>query len=164
MNLQLLSISLKEAPLVQKYAGNKKIADTTASIPNPYPDGAAEAFIRDALQKREILMAYVFAIYRDDEFVGVCSLFNIDWKSETAEIGYWIGVPFWGNGLATGGVTLLIEEARLLGLKKLVGKALQRNPSSRRVMEKNGFRLSHESVGCGRHTNDAIWEMERNIV
>ena len=61
-------------------------------------------------------------------------------RSEAPEIGYWLGVPFWGQGYATEAVRAVIDHAfGDLGYDVLVGGARVSNPASRRVLEKCGF-------------------------
>ena len=56
------------------------------------------------------------------------------------EIGYWLGVPFWGNGYATEAARALIDHAfGDLGHEVLHAGARVSNPASRRVLEKCGF-------------------------
>jgi RimJ/RimL family protein N-acetyltransferase len=60
--------------------------------------------------------------------------------SMVAEIGYWIGVPFWGCGYATEASQGLIDHAfGSLGYEVLTASARVSNPASRRVLEKCGF-------------------------
>ncbi|OGQ21978.1 MAG: hypothetical protein A3I05_00020 [Deltaproteobacteria bacterium RIFCSPLOWO2_02_FULL_44_10] len=156
----LYDISLYHVPFVQKYAADKLIADTTSSIPHPYPEGAAKLFIQDALRKQKTKENFVYAVYASAHFVGIISLFHCDWKKREAEIGYWIGVPFWGKGYATEALSQLIMKAKGVGLKILIGKCLVRNFASRRVMEKNGFVCVKKSVGCGQHVHEKKWEFK----
>lgn len=158
---RLEEITLAHAPFVQQYAANRLIADTTASIPHPYPAGAAQQFITHAITERTNRAAFVYAICTQQEFVGVASLFRFDWPQFTAEVGYWIAVPFWGRGYATQAVVQLLTKAAALHLRTVIGKCLVRNPASRRVLEKNGFTLTGESVGCGQHRDDPVWVLER---
>src|SRR5712671_2954018 len=59
---------------------------------------------------------------------------------EGAELGYWIGVPFWGCGYATEAARCLIDHAfGDLGYEVLSASARVSNPASRRVLEKCGF-------------------------
>ena len=61
-----------------------------------------------------------------------------------AEIGYWIGVPYWGQGLAGEAVRMLLERAFLQLERQAVWCAwYDGNEQSRRVQEKCGFRYDH---------------------
>ena len=61
------------------------------------------------------------------------------------EIGYWIGKPYWGQGLSTEAAKAIIKEAReTLGIKALMAGAFADNPSSLRVLEKLGFKRTGE--------------------
>jgi RimJ/RimL family protein N-acetyltransferase len=69
--------------------------------------------------------------------VGACSLDGCD---GIPELGYWIGVPFWGCGYATEAArSLIVRGFRELGYKSIAASARVSNPVSRRVLEKCGF-------------------------
>ena len=58
-----------------------------------------------------------------------------------AELGYWIGVPFWGQGHATEAVAAVLAFGfGPLGLHRIHATVFPRNPASARVLEKSGFR------------------------
>lgn len=57
------------------------------------------------------------------------------------EIGYWIGKPYWGQGLSTEAARAIIKEAReTLGVEALLAGAFADNPASLRVLQKLGFK------------------------
>ena len=60
-------------------------------------------------------------------------------EAAVADIGYWIGAPYWGNGYATEAGNAIIERARELGVSTIVLKYFDGNSASRRVSEKLGF-------------------------
>lgn len=65
-------------------------------------------------------------------------------KDDEAEVGYWIGVPYWGQGLIPEATKEIMRHAfEDLGLKKLWCGSYEVNSKSRRVQEKCGFRYSH---------------------
>lgn len=74
------------------------------------------------------------------KFIGTCGFTSFDFKEQTAEIGYVIAKPFWGNGLALEAAQRVmqfgIEELRLLGF---CAKCIQGNNASFRVMQKCGM-------------------------
>ena len=69
--------------------------------------------------------------------IGVC---GVELRERAAEIGYWLGVPYWGHGYATEAVRAAIDHAfGELGHDTLRAGARVSNPASRRVLEKCGF-------------------------
>ena len=74
-----------------------------------------------------------------NEFVGVCSVFDISWSKESAEIGYWLNPEFAKQGFITEAVESVTKEFFNMGFKRLVIKACPENISSCAVAEKCGF-------------------------
>ena len=69
-------------------------------------------------------------------------------RSGRPELGYWIGVPFWGLGYATEAARALIEYAfGELGDEFLLAGARVSNPASRRVLKKCGFKWIGVALG-----------------
>ncbi|MEJ2482842.1 MAG: GNAT family N-acetyltransferase [Gemmatimonadota bacterium] len=134
-----------DAPVVRKLAGAREVADNTLTIPHPYPAGEAEKWISGqpaAFQEGELV---VFAITTPDHgLVGAVGLM-IDAGSGIAELGYWIGVPYWGRGYATEAASAVVEYGfRRLALQRIAARAFSRNPASARVLEKIG--MQHEGT------------------
>ena len=85
--------------------------------------------------------SYAVTLASTGELVGSIAL-RIDTGSPEesfADIGYWIGAPYWGKGYATEAGDALIGRARELGVKTIVLKYFDGNSASRRVSEKLGF-------------------------
>lgn len=85
--------------------------------------------------------SYAVTLASTGELVGSIAL-RIDTDSPeaaVADIGYWIGAPYWGNGYATEAGNAIIERARELGVSTIVLKYFDGNSASRRVSEKLGF-------------------------
>ena len=141
--LTLRPFRLSDAPVVQLLAGERDIADTTMNIPHPYGDGMAEEWIVGQKSAYEDGKAITFAIVvRDnDSLVGAIGL-RIDRGCNKAELGYWVGKPFWNRGYATeAAIALLAFGFDELRLNRIHAAHLARNPSSGRVMEKSGMLL-----------------------
>ncbi len=100
--LVLRPFAAGDAPAVQALAGAAEVASTTLNVPHPYPDGAAEAWIATHGPAYGAGTLAPFAIVAADtgELVGAMSL-AIRAVYARAELGYWIGVPFWNRGYAT---------------------------------------------------------------
>ena len=131
-----------EAHELQRLAGAREIADTTLMIPHPYDLAHAEQFI--ALQRDGVAEGHelVFAIHRlaDARLVGAVALREIDPIHLQAELGYWIGVPYWNQGYATEAARAVVDLGfASLGLNRIYAHHMARNPASGRVLERIGM-------------------------
>jgi RimJ/RimL family protein N-acetyltransferase len=113
---------------------DRRIAANTARIPHPYGVDDAEHFVASAnCQDGEA----TFTIIRGDTLIGGC---GIDPRGDGAEVGYWLGVPYWGQGFATEAVRALVDYSfGELSHETLAAGARVTNPASRRVLEKCAF-------------------------
>jgi RimJ/RimL family protein N-acetyltransferase len=129
---------------------DRRIAANTARIPHPYAIEDAEQFI-DAVNKRE--GEACFAITLDGAPIGICS---VDLREDGPELGYWLGVAYWGRGFATEAVRALIDHAfGDLEHETLISGARVNNPASRRVLEKCGFQWTGVRLSRIRAINSA---------
>jgi RimJ/RimL family protein N-acetyltransferase len=127
-----------DAARVQQLAGAREIAMNTTLIPHPYPDGAAEEWIAAQEQKSE--EGHINFAIDDGDLVGVAGL-RVQREFERAEIGYWLGIPYWGRGYATEAVGAIIRYGfEELSLNRIYAGYFSRNRASGRVMEKNGMK------------------------
>lgn len=83
-----------------------------------------------------------YAIDYQNEFVGAIGITpQSGWKNHSAEIGYWLGEPYWGKGIATIALTEMTEYSfSVLGFKKLFAPVFEQNKASMRVLEKCDYR------------------------
>ncbi len=142
--LLLRSFTLKDAPDVQRLAGERDVARTLLSVPHPYEDGMAEEWIRTHRPGFERGELVVFAVTdrAADRLLGAIGL-TLTTAHERAELGYWIGKPYWGRGYATEAAAAVLAYAfDALGLNRVHATHLTRNPASGRVMQKIG--MTHE--------------------
>jgi [ribosomal protein S5]-alanine N-acetyltransferase len=137
-----------DAPAVQRLASAREIADVTANIPHPYPDGAAEQWIAThALEYETGTHITVAIVVRGEaEICGAIGL-RIDRAQEHAELGYWLGLPYWNQGYVTEAARAVVGFGfDALGLHRIFARHFARNPASGRVMQKLGMRYE----GCQR--------------
>jgi len=134
--LTLRAPRLEDAEAVAALANDRRIAENTAQIPHPYRRADAETFIRSANKAGDDA---TFLITLDDAtLIGACGIAMRE--GPAAELGYWLGVPYWGRGYATEAVHAVIDYAFTdLGHESLQAGARVTNPTSRRVLEKCGF-------------------------
>ena len=131
-------------------ANDRRIAANTARIPHPYGIEDAEQFIA-AVNKREGEACFVIML--ECAPIGVCS---VDLREDGPEVGYWLGVPYWGRGFATEAVRALIDHAfGDLEHETLISGARVTNPASRRVLEKCGFQWTGVRLSRIRAINSA---------
>ncbi len=145
--LLLRPFTLADAAEVKQLAGEFEIADTTQNIPHPYEDGMAEQWIGGHQEDFNCGKGVTFAIAgRDDgRVLGAIALMKIE-SGHQAELGYWIGKPFWNRGFCTEAGTEFLRYAFVdLALVRVHVNHLSRNPASGRVIRKLGF--SHEGSG-----------------
>jgi RimJ/RimL family protein N-acetyltransferase len=145
--LLLRPYTLADAPDSQRLVGHRLIAATTMTIPHPYPDGAAEAWIASHTQLIAEERALPFAVTKKDsgELIGTASLIEVSFRHRRVELAYWIGVDHWSQGYCTEAVQVLMDYAHdVLGMTRIVAKCLAKNTASARVMEKCG--LVHEGT------------------
>jgi [ribosomal protein S5]-alanine N-acetyltransferase len=144
-----------DIPSLVRYANNRKIWVNLRDIfPHPYTKGAAERWIR--ICESNSGPTTNFAIELDNEAIGgiSCRLLD-DVNCKTAVIGYWLGEPFWGRGIATAALTQITDYAfRTLSLERLEATVFEWNPASARVLEKCGYvfegRMRHSIFKDGR--------------
>jgi RimJ/RimL family protein N-acetyltransferase len=133
--LVLRAPRLEDAKAVAVLANDRRIAENTLRIPHPYKLSDALRWI-SGVHVRSSKQS--FLMLRDDDVVGACG-FDLREGSDP-EIGYWLGLPFWGNGYAVEAVRALIDHAFMTcGHEALVAGARVSNLASRRLLEKCGF-------------------------
>lgn len=135
--LTLRAPRLEDAKTVAGLVNDRRIAENVARIPYPYKKSDAESFIAGANKPGG--EAVFLVTLRDETIIGACGLTMHD-KEQVPELGYWLGVEYWGNGYATEALHAVIDYAFTdLGYTALTAAARVTNPKSRRVLEKCGF-------------------------
>jgi [ribosomal protein S5]-alanine N-acetyltransferase len=140
--LLLRTLREDDADAVADLAGAHAVADTTATVPHPYSHALAEEFIAwcTAPGAEDEHAAWAIVRREDDRLLGVISLAFTP-ELAAAEVGYWVGVPYWGAGVATEACRAVVDHGLgRLALARLYASHLTRNPASHRVLEKAGLR------------------------
>lgn len=149
-----------DASRIHHLVNDKEVAYTTHYIPYPYPEGAAEEWLKEHEQLVRVGEAVVFAVciagkeIDTDKLIGSAdaenqteplligtvglAIANLDHR---AELGYWLGREYWGQGYGTEAVTAAIDFGfDALGLHRIFATHIQRNVASARVLKKVGFK------------------------
>jgi RimJ/RimL family protein N-acetyltransferase len=130
-----------DAPVVQRLAGAREIAATTLNVPHPYEDGLAEQWIATHGPSFAEGQSVTLAVTElgSGELVGAVGLVLTP-RDHCAELGYWIGVPYWGRGYATEAAQAIVQYGiHELGLHRIVARHIAHNLASGRVMQKLGM-------------------------
>ncbi len=158
--LTLRPFVLADASRVQQLAGDPLVAATTAHIPHPYPSGLAEEWIRSHGHLAQDNLQFHFAItlagtrtpgretdlFDTGHLIGSASLmFLSDPEQHQAELGYWIGVPYWHRGFATEAAHAALSFGfQRKELRRITARCVVTNPASARVLQKLG--MVHEGT------------------
>jgi [ribosomal protein S5]-alanine N-acetyltransferase len=126
-NITLRPFQQSDAAQIATLCNNKNVSDN----------------LRDMILCQQENPQTTFAIVADGTVVGCVGLvLQSDIYRLNAELGYWIGEPYWGKGIATKAVSLLVEYGfGHLGLERIYSGVFQTNKASQRVLEKAGFKL-----------------------
>lgn len=122
---------------------NKNILNNLRDgLPYPYTPNDAEEYIT-AMLSADKTKTFAFAIVADDAVVGSIGVFRCDnIHSRTAEMGYYIGEPYWGNGLGTSAVKQVCKYVfDQTDIIRIFAEPFAYNTASCRVLEKAGFQL-----------------------
>ena len=146
MHLQLDRCQIRawresDAQSLATYANNRNVwINLRDRFPHPYTIADAHAFIRTSIAARH---QTAFAIEVEGQAAGGIGYIPHDQEERvSAEIGYWLGEPFWGRGIATEAVVAITKHAiKLHGLTRVYAISFAWNGASCRVLEKAGYVL-----------------------
>jgi ribosomal-protein-alanine N-acetyltransferase len=138
-NIKLRALQLTDAKRLAELANNEKISrNLRDGFPNPYTLADAENFLEKFADQDTVTY---FGIEYNGEHVGNISLVpGQDIYRKSAEIGYFIGEPYWNKGIVTTAVNLITEYGfKQLGIIRIHTGVFEYNTASMRVLEKCGF-------------------------
>ncbi len=130
-----------DAPALARNADNPRIwANLRDRFPSPYTLEDAESWVRHAVRA---LPATDFCLEVDGEAAGgIGVVLREDVERVSAELGFWLGEPYWGRGIMTEAVSAFVPWAfERFGLSRIYAQVFAFNVASARVLEKAGFVL-----------------------
>lgn len=138
--LVLRPLTLADAPTVERLAGEKDIASTTRLIPHPYPPGVAEHWISSLPELYAKAEMINWGIVMDGGLLLGTIRLTLNPVDNHAEMGYWVGKPFWNNGYCTEAARAVVAYGfDKLDLERIYANYMARNPASGRVLAKLGM-------------------------
>ena len=132
-----------DAEDVARYANDARVAANLRDVfPHPYALADAESFIGMCMRSTSEGELYRAIVVDGRAAGGISVCAGGDVYRRSAELGYWLGVPFWGRGIMTAAVGQICREAfQRMDIVRIHAEPYARNGASRRVLEKAGFTL-----------------------
>lgn len=159
--VELRSYQIEIADQFADYRNNPIIYDNGYDkVPNPFTIKDAKAFITLQLHKKPQQRKL---IYWEGQFVGEIGIeINQDVFRLSAEMGYFIGEPFWGKGIASKAIKLMLDYVfHTFNIIRIEAGVFNFNKPSMRVLEKNGFNLEsikkNAVIKNGKIIDDYVW-------
>jgi RimJ/RimL family protein N-acetyltransferase len=146
-----------DVPELVKLADNPNIADKLTRLPSPYTRADGIGFVEIISQRPD---ERPYAITMDGVFIGVV---GISFPANQApEFGYWLGEPYWGQGLMNEAVRAVLDAAhQTREFPVLRARALADNAVSLHILEKAGFkRVDKFKATEGKHKDKLLIIME----
>jgi len=127
-----------DIPDLVRLIGAREVAATTLRIPHPYSVPDADEFLASLDAGDELRLAIV--LRGSSELAGGIGL-RMEKSHQSAELGYWIGLPYWGNGFATEAARALVQHGfDVMKLHRIYASHFSNNPASARVLQKLGMK------------------------
>ena len=143
---RLLIRTLCEAdiPELVPLIGDRRVAATTLRIPHPFEEKHAREFLESPPKENELRMG--IRLRDTNALIGGIGLHPYP-EHKRAELGYWIGVPYWGHGYATEAAGAVVRYGfERTQLNRIFAGHFKHNPASGKVLQKIGMKYE----GCMR--------------
>jgi RimJ/RimL family protein N-acetyltransferase len=139
MDVRLRKLREEDIPILTKLANNEKVSiNLRDAFPSPYTIEDAKVFIDMVNSQTPVT---TFAIEYNGDYVGnIGIVVGSDVYRKSAEIGYFLGEPYWNKGIMTKAVKLMIDFGfEALDIVRIHTGVFEFNTASQRVLEKCGF-------------------------
>ncbi len=153
----------KDKDILATLANNKNVSSCLRDyFPFPYNISDAEIFINLTKLQKPVT---TFAIEFDGKFCGIIGLVTQnDVYRKSAEIGYWLGEPYWNKGIITIAVKLITGYGlNQLDLIRIFAGVFENNIGSMRALERNGY-LKEGILKKAIFKNDQVWDEHRYAI
>lgn len=142
--LRLRPFVADDAEALWQIAAPREIADTAVAIPHPYSLATAKTWIAGLphLFRTQTAMHFALELPRSGELIGSAWLGEIDSDHAQAELGFWVGLPWWGLGYATEASAEVVGFGfDQLSLNRIQAQHMVRSSASGNVLRKIGMKL-----------------------
>lgn len=139
--LRLRHLRRDDAAAVTRLVSDRRVwLNLRDVVPHPYTQQHGRDFVDRQVSSDD---PDAVAIVLDGELVGLVGAHPmVDVHRYVAEVGYWLGVPYWGQGIATRALRAVVDHVfATTELLRLEAHVFSSNPASARVVQKAGFTL-----------------------
>jgi RimJ/RimL family protein N-acetyltransferase len=145
-----------DAAVFRALANDWEVARWTAALPHPYALADAEQFIRDSREANLRGSALRLALTLKSGERDVVGVIGVEAHEGRPMLGYWLGRPFWGQGLMSEAVAAMVHAFFLFSDgEELYARVSEENAASRGVLEKRGFvEVERLAAGPGRQAEN----------
>jgi ribosomal-protein-alanine N-acetyltransferase len=165
MTIALRPWKISDLDRLVQLADNPKIAANLMDrFPHPYTREAGENFINMAISSQP---ESVLSILVDNEVAGGIGVHpQQDVYRKNAELGYWLAEEYWGKGIITEAIKLILPYAfENFDINRIFARPFGGNIASQKVLEKNGFHLEATLSGTffknGQYLDELIYGIRR---
>jgi RimJ/RimL family protein N-acetyltransferase len=140
--IRLREFKTEDQPQLVQYLNNADVGRfLSTKIPSPYTDQDACWWVETGSKAGAI-----YAIEKDGLFIGCISAIAGEFEyCKTAEVGYWLAKEYWGKGIVTHALALLLSEIQIkTDIVRLHAVVFEGNSASSKVLLKSGFK--HEAT------------------
>ena len=146
-------------------ANNPLVAENLSSMPHPYSESDAMAWIERPERRGA---ATRFVVLHGHLVVGAAGCGKLDAEADFPDLGYWIGQPYWGCGFGTEAAQAVIDHVfATTAFRQILGGCRVANRGSRRVLQKCGFQYLGDDMIQSRFFASAVavhrFRLERSI-
>jgi RimJ/RimL family protein N-acetyltransferase len=150
-----------DVPALVPLIGAREVAATTLRIPHPYKEEDAEILF----EPTEENVRFAITLQPEGGLIGGIGL-RLDAPHNRAELGYWIGFPYWGQGYATEAARAVVRYGfEVLNLHRIYAQHFGSNPTSGGVLRKLGMKpegtLPQHILKWGEYLDVAFYGMLR---
>lgn len=150
--LKLRAPNRGDIDAIVRHAGDPRVALKTSAMPHPYRLSDATGWLDQIEQEGE--GTFALELKSQAGMIGVISLMPRE-DRVSAEIGYWLGVPYWRRGYMTEALRELLRHGfEDRGMLYLAACHMAGNPASGRVMQKAGMKF--ENIVAGGLCRDGV--------
>ena len=140
--INLRTLKSSDAQSITECIKYKCVSRYMSNVPYPYKLRDAEVFIDSIKIKDTKKLTIGIEDKNLHQIIGIISLNNINKKNKSGVFGYWLGEKYWGKGIMTEAVNLIINHAfKNLKLQRIQASVMHPNIASMNVLLKSGFQL-----------------------